>query len=105
LADFALSDVNPIPLDEKWLERCGFVENGLSGGYKYFEHTELKGTYRLITHISKQGEMICGLSMRTFNDDGTESFSYTPNHKGKFKHLHWLQNMFYFIAGNELTIL
>lgn len=100
LADFALSDVNPIPLDEKWLERLGFVEIK-------DDNPKQKPQYEGDKLVE-----ICGFqfsnSSTTANDRSKDRgwFCWEINNGDTvLRYVHDLQNFVRAWTGNELTIL
>lgn len=84
---FHQTNIRPIPLTEEWLVNFGF---GLdtSFGYKLFDLNQL---YLSMTK-DKQG-WCCTL-------DPEEMASYIR----EIKHVHQLQNLYYALTGEELTI-
>ncbi len=90
-----IKDLNPIPLTEEILLKCGFVYNG----YKYdcddgverrvFEHKDYFGDF-----IEYDGYYLP--KPYYFEDAFGENF--------KLKHLHQLQNLYFALTGEELNV-
>ena len=79
-----LNQVKPIPLTEEWLLRFGFIECSDNG--------ELKGNDRFFINSKLKGSI--GLSPKfTYSLTGTRLY-----------YVHQLQNLYYALTGEELTI-
>ena len=81
----------PIPLTEEWLQRFGFKKKNFDSNY-WFE--KRAGDFDLIT-----------------NDIGDSAFSKKFDHvfiietiRPRIKHVHSLQNLYFALTGEELTI-
>jgi hypothetical protein len=88
--DLMFEEFQPIPLTPEILEQCGFV-NKPSGIYKYSYEIEIDGfdsTFRTWWY----GEDIC-----------LEPMGYDTGYIS-IKYLHQLQNLFYALTGEELTV-
>jgi len=100
---YSIHDINPIPLTEEWLLKFGFnkgMESGRSlfGGYKYrnYYYIQLEfenWQYRLVK--------------KTINDDWVlhQGFiSQWSTVKESIDYVHQLQNLYFALTGEELTI-
>ena len=79
-----IEEINPVPLTEEWLEKFGFEKIGTNYQYKWF-----------LLHGN--------------NKTGTVDFLLNEPYSGKYnatvlKHVHQLQNLFWCLTGQELTI-
>jgi len=89
---YSIEKVEPIPLTEETLSKCGFINNPLHEHpsfdefihckFKWFEIGDFNGEYFLIEALDQMA--------------GTES--------PQIKHLHQLQNLFFAITGEELQV-
>lgn len=79
-----ISDINPIPLTEEWLTKFGFV-------FGIELQDFVKGKHQFI-------ELNCLCGYFSEND----IFYYAE--KTKLKYVHQLQNLYFAITGEELTI-
>lgn len=77
-------DINPIPLTPEWLAKCGF--NKLNAGW-----------------INSSGSMCFYDRSRDINGYYTMDYG-TRNYVARFKHVHQLQNLYFSLTGEELTI-
>ena len=73
---------HPIPLTEEWLDKFGFIHNGMwwDSSQEYFELDTFKDSYVM----------------------GINSCEY--NHGIEIKHVHQLQNLYFALTGEELKI-
>ena len=81
-----IEQVKPIPLTEEWLLRFGFEETTDKGLILYYELSS--GAY-----LEKVGEVL-----RLFDRGG-----YMLSHDN-LKHVHQLQNLYFALTSEELTI-
>jgi hypothetical protein len=72
----------PIPLTDEWLKRLGFE----LGNYSYQDHYKIDG-FMFACRMSKTG-LVCS----------------TTNESIKIYHVHQLQNLYYALTGEELTL-
>lgn len=86
-AEFKYYDISPIPLNEEWLLRMGFIHDG-GKGYKSPNNTE----YWFFT--LRNGFMPNTIAKCSINSDGYIGVQY----------IHQLQNLYYALTGTELTI-
>ena len=82
---YNLDDIQPIPLTENWLVRCGFefgikLENFTKGKHQFIELDCLNG------YFSESGIFYYGLNT-------------------EIKYLHQLQNLYWCLCGEELKII
>jgi hypothetical protein len=73
----------PIPLTEEWLLKFGFVDN------PYEDRYELKREYHIYIEIDKT---------KGFTEIWCEKYPI-------IKHVHQLQNLYFALTGEELTII
>lgn len=77
--------IDPIPLTEEWLLKFGFEEDGEQFNFK-------------------------GLSIELIGDDGRwclymlDEYHNVESSIALFKHVHQLQNLYFSLTGDELTI-
>jgi hypothetical protein len=76
------NDLKRIPLTPEWLERCGFKKEGNEIDQRTGKTIE--GKWRHDAYLEWPGLL------------------YLPNHE--LKHLHELQNLYFALTGEELTI-
>ena len=81
---------SPIPLTEEWLKRFGFKQGGISATMGYSSYTYFLNEFT-ISYNTFEG-MGCKM-------EGDDEFVYYMN---KIKFVHQLQNIYYFLEGNEL---
>ena len=81
-----LEDYEPIPLTEEWLERFGFSVRKSLG----FEAYDLDDTYTIYYNT-------------TATPYGFE-LSFGVDFEIEIKHVHQLQNLYFALTGEELTI-
>lgn len=74
-----LTSLTPIPLTPEWLERCGFANEPI-GSNSYIKED---------------------VKIFNFNDDGIYKMW---NYKVEVKNVHQLQNLYFALTGEELTI-
>lgn len=80
----------PIPLSEEWLLKLGFEE---------IYNSEYTHKFELTQDVSFE------YRFEKFNNaSGMTGLTYYGRLLGKIKHVHQLQNLFYSITGEELTI-
>ena len=80
-------DIDPIPLTPKWLEKCRFEQRGKSSDYKYGRYWVIDDFE--IVESDQGGYLLFG--------------SEWPLGKS-FNHVHQLQNIYFALTGEELTI-
>ena len=84
---------SPIPLTEEWLRRFGFKKD-LTGKDFYFKFYGVVG----IMHFSN--------AVNSTSDGGW--YNYEPiigaRHGEQFKYVHQLQNLYFALTGEELTV-
>ena len=82
--------ISPIPLSEEWLLKLGFEE---------IYNSEYTHKFELTQDVSFE------YRFEKFNNaSGMTGLTYYGRLLGKIKHVHQLQNLFYSITGQELTI-
>jgi len=86
---YVLDAVKPIPLTEEWLERFGFNDDG----FKQYEFTNWGIKVKKDPHAISETNWIV---FHGFMNQFSELVS--------LKHVHQLQNLFYCLSGEELTI-
>lgn len=86
-------DLNPIPLTEEWLKKCGFDNSEYKKGYIGIDvrYTDFVLAYPK-THI-EHSEFFCW----TFEQGKLQMFK-------EIKYVHQLQNLYFALTGEELTI-
>lgn len=97
--DVDIKTIEPIPLTPEWLERCGFKE-------------EKKGFYVNYNRKDTEGCCLDFLTLRrhevsAFYELGREHedyFELYTQNKHRILHLHQLQNLYFALTGEELTI-
>ena len=75
-------NIEPIPLTEEILLKCGFVLEDQM--YKYFSHKDIPGILQLF--------------------DGVAEYSIDSNDLCWVNNIHQLQNLYFILAGEELQI-
>lgn len=75
LASFPITDISPIPLNDEWLKRFGFTHEDTNGGWSKWSNGKIKL-----------------LDMKFYNGD----------HSVPVRHVHILQNIYFFTVGEEL---
>lgn len=90
--DFDIKDIQPIPLTEEWLLKLGFEEKGDNKEESYFLlygfHLENRANDKFSLNINKE-------------DFGCW---WIDQYLKELKYVHQLQNIFFCITGEELTI-
>lgn len=88
---FHQTDIRPIHLTKVWLEKLGFVNNGLE-----FSNCNIyeKGDYRLL--INKDHSGIVSFTHRQISPPSTQMVEVL--------YVHQLQNLYFALTGEELTI-
>jgi hypothetical protein len=82
-------DINPIPLTPEWLGRCGFVKNG-----RQWDGPEIENDNSISFFIIQECDMA-----GTYELFGSEWTLGKP-----FQCVHQLQNLYFALTGEELTI-
>jgi len=112
---FPLLSCDPIPLDEKWLERCGFIEDSVS--HWKCSHSDIaridKEYVQVIFPMDEDNNMklevfldpdtngIRRISVKDFNYSQMRGLAGSPL---DIKFVHQLQNIFFTFTGQELEI-
>lgn len=88
-----MSELKPIPLTEEWLKKCGFDNSEYKKGYIGIDvrYTDFVLAYPK-THI-EHSEFFCW----TFEQGKLQMFK-------EIKYVHQLQNLYFALTGEELTI-
>lgn len=94
----------PIPITEEWLVKFGFENIDTY----YNEKQPYK--YPILLVYNKEPNMYELTITRTpsmYADKGVETFIFSPDDKGKnvfIRYVHQLQNLYFALTGNELTL-
>lgn len=93
---------HPISLTPEWLERCGFVKLNHLGNVEY----SLVINEELTVEACIYDRLVIRLVTENENhDENVNVGSYvTYQNIDKCKHLHQLQNLYFALTGEELTI-
>lgn len=84
--------VKPIPLTEEWLVRFGFDFRGVNSTMGYTSTQCVFNSFLIFYNTHS------GMGYTTVGED---EFCY---HNTKIKYVHQLQNLYFALTGNELTI-
>ena len=90
--EYDLGDIEPIPLTEEWLVKFGFNIKGVTG---------LKGKYVVWLYDVKDYCFMIHDSRDNLDSNDLKVYS-TP--LANIKHVHQLQNLYFALTGEELTI-
>ena len=82
-----LSDIEPIPLTEKILSKCGFEKVNHINNYSFFSYNRKNGNKNFICDIYENTTRINSYSI--------------GNH---VQYLHQLQNLYFALTGKELEV-
>jgi hypothetical protein len=100
--------INPIPITEEWLVKLGFenwgedklFQNEYEKYIRFVLHNVIDGTSNFEVHYitSNYGSKEYKEFVISFDED-----ERVP-HNVELKHIHQLQNLYFVLTGNELTI-
>ena len=88
-----INQVKPIPLTEEWLLKFGFGEMGLSLGYFY---KPICGNFSICSE-----DFIFNINYKRYAVSNVISVDL---HGFEIKYVHQLQNLYFALTGEELTI-
>ena len=100
----AYSEIEGIPLTEEWLTRFGFKE--VIEHYDGFSEHSYELTYRegcIDTFTVSYDAEDFSLALFESSDNHDEELGIVPN-ANKVRYVHQLQNLYYALAGEELTL-
>ena len=86
--------LEPIPLTEEWLLKFGFVIHNKPNGYtEYIKYKE--GTKQYLHKL---------FTFKESDNDWDGKFAFSGTIQTKLKHVNQLQNLYFALTGEELTI-
>lgn len=83
-----LEECVPIPLTSEWLGRCGFTKQGDGSFYIQVGNT---------LYLEFDNDLSCSIIPETWSGSAVYTFA-------DISHLHQLQNLYFALTGEELTI-
>lgn len=83
-----LNAIQPIPITPEWLERCGFEKQDDGSCNVQIGNT---------IYLEFSRDLICSITPGVW-------FDYACKTRSEIKYLHQLQNIYFDLAGEELTI-
>lgn len=86
-----VNQINPIPLTEEWLLKFGFEKKGEAFRHEYWYINDF--------HIQIHGDRF---PLRIWGGESAPHLTQYIGHKTK--HVHQLQNLYFALTGEELTI-
>lgn len=91
LEECQFNEIQPIPLTEEILLKCGFEKDGVPAGFTIIDKFQIRYCYKDIIKNTWQW------SFEAFDDDNWIGIS-------KPQYLHQLQNLYFPLTGEELEI-
>lgn len=95
--DYRMNDINPIPITEEWLVKCGFVKDSK---IEYLMG-HINNTYTKSYLIIGTYDNVFSPCVRMYDRD---DWAYYEEIGENIKYLHQLQNLYFALTGEELTI-
>jgi hypothetical protein len=98
-------DEEPIPLTEEWLVKFGFEKENPGTDWESWTH-KLDGVGLSPFKGSREKENILTINNTSFKEDESDKGFYIELYYCyiHIKHVHQLQNVFFALSGEELTI-
>lgn len=98
--DWEIEVINPIPLTEEWLLKFGFTDYEWCDDCAFIKC----GNYHLMVRLFKGKWYITRTKVSKDKDGHMTSGHKDVVKKGLIKYVHQLQNLYFALTGEELTI-